>query len=57
MDEREGAVVAAVLDVLQRAGLEVVEAEHAMSLAEQVLAEVRAEEAGAAGDYAGTHRR
>ena len=49
-------LVADVRDVLQRAGLEVVEAEHAMSLPEQVLAEVGAEETGAAGDYAGRHR-
>ena len=50
------AVVADVLDVLQRAGLEVVDADHPVPLAEQVLAEVGAEEAGAAGDHAGAHR-
>ena len=49
--------VADVLDVLQRAGLEVVDADHPVPLAEQVLAEVGAEEAGAAGDHTGAHRR
>ncbi len=53
--ELEGRV-ADVLDVLQRAGLEVVDADHPVPLAEQVLAEVGAEEAGAAGDHAGAHR-
>jgi hypothetical protein len=43
--------VADVLDVLQRAGLEVVDADDPMALAKQVLAEVRAKETGAAGDY------
>ena len=37
-------------------GLEVVDADHPVPLAEQVLAEVGAEEAGAAGDHAGAHR-
>ena len=41
--KREG-VVADVLDVLQRAGVEVVDADHPMPLGEQVIAEVRAEE-------------
>ena len=44
-----------VLDVGQRAGLEVVDADHAMAAPQQLLAEVRAEEAGAAGDEAGGH--
>jgi len=48
--------VADVGDVLQRAGLEVVEADHPVPLAEQVLAEMGTEEAGAAGHYAGRHR-
>ena len=40
----------------QRPGLEVVDADHPVALPEQVLAEMGAEEAGAAGDHAGTHR-
>src|SRR5260221_2752444 len=49
-------IVTDVGDVLQRPGLEVVEADHPVPLAKQVLAEVGPEEAGAAGDYAGAHR-
>jgi hypothetical protein len=44
-----------VLDVLQRAGLEVVDAEHAVPLAEQVLAQVGAEKPGSAGHDSGRH--
>ena len=50
-------VVADVLDVLQRAGVEVVDADHPVALAEQVVAHVRAEEARSAADQAGAHRR
>ena len=49
VDERER-VVALVGDVLQRPGLEVVDADDPMPLLEQVIAEVRPEETGAAGD-------
>jgi hypothetical protein len=45
-----------VLDVLQRARLEVVDADHALAALEQRVAEVRAQEAGAAGDERGRHR-
>jgi hypothetical protein len=45
-----------VLEVLQRARLEVVNADHAIPLAEQVLAEMGAEKAGSAGDYSGGHQ-
>jgi hypothetical protein len=47
--ERES-VVPEVLEVGQRARLEVVDADDSMPLAEQVLAEVGAEKAGSAGD-------
>ena len=53
--EVEG-VVADVLDVLQRPRLQVVDADHPMALAKQVLAQMGAEEPGASGDYAGAHR-
>ncbi len=39
-----------MLDVLERARLEVVDADHPVPLLEQVVAEMRAEEPGAAGD-------
>ena len=45
-----------VLDVLQRARVEVVDADHAVAVGEQVIAHVRAEEAGSAADQAGAHR-
>ena len=54
VQERER-VVANVLDVPQRAGLEVVHADNAVTLLEQVIAKVRAEEPGSAGDYCGGH--
>ena len=41
----------------ERAGLEVVDADDAVAAREQVVAEVRAEEAGAAGDEGGGHAR
>ena len=42
--------LADVLDVVERAGLEVVHADHAVAALEQEIADVGAEEAGAAGD-------
>ena len=42
--------VADVLDVLERTGDEVVDTDHAQTLRQQVLAEVRTEEACTAGD-------
>ena len=50
-------LAADVLDVRQRAGLEVVDADHAVAAAQQLVAQVRAEEPGAAGDQAGGHGR
>ena len=49
VDERER-VVALVGDVLERPGLEVVDTDDAVPLLEQVIAEMRPEETGAAGD-------
>ena len=49
VDERER-LVAQVVDVLQRRHDQVVDADHAVVALEQRLAEVGAEEAGAAGD-------
>ena len=48
--ELEARVVVQVIDVALGAGEEVVDAEHLVALLEQAVAEVRAEEAGAAGD-------
>jgi hypothetical protein len=42
--------LADVTDVVERAGLEVVDADHAMAALEQEIADVRAEKAGTAGD-------
>src|SRR5207247_5229295 len=50
VDEDEVGAVLDVLDVLQRARVEVVDADHAMALGQEVVAKVRPEEAGAAGD-------
>jgi hypothetical protein len=55
VDERER-VPAEVLDVLERAGLEAVHADHPLALGEQVVAEVRAEESGASRDHRRRHR-
>ena len=52
---REALGVADVLDVRERAGLEVVDADHAVPAREQLVAQVRTQEAGAAGDQAGRH--
>jgi hypothetical protein len=57
--QREGHVVAHQLeirvvqqvhDVAPRRGVEIIDAEHVLALGQQPLAQVRAEEAGAAGD-------
>ena len=48
--------VADVLDVRERAGLEVVDADHAVPAAQQLVAEMGPQEAGAAGHEAGGHR-
>ena len=50
-------VAADVLDVRQRAGLEVVDADHPVLAPEQLVAQMRAEEAGATGDEARSHAR
>jgi hypothetical protein len=47
--EAEVRAVRDVADVLERARLEVVDADHALAACQQVVAEVGAEEAGAAG--------
>jgi hypothetical protein len=52
--ERE-VLVPDVLDVVERARVEVVDADDAIALVEQVLAQVRAEEARAPGDDGCTH--
>ena len=44
-------------DVVPAAGGEVVEADHRVAAGEQVVAQVRAEEPGAAGDHDPAHRR
>ena len=54
VDEDE-VVAPDVLDVRERADDEVVHADHAVTLREQVFAEVAAEEAGAAGDQGRRH--
>ena len=48
-------VVADVLDVGERAGIEVVDADDAVPALEEMVAEVGAEKAGAAGDEGGAH--
>ena len=53
--QEDEVVVPDVLDVPQRAGDEVVDADHPQAAAEQVLAEVGAEEAGAPGDDRSRH--
>ena len=55
--EEDEALVADVLDVLERARVEVVDADHPVAAPEQVLAQVRAEEARPSGDDAGAHGR
>ena len=46
-----------VADVLERSRLEVVHADHALAARDQVVAQVGAEEASAAGDQGGRHRQ
>jgi hypothetical protein len=55
-DVREALGVADVLDVGQRARLEVVHADHAVSAREQLVAQVRTQESRTSGDQAGSHR-
>jgi hypothetical protein len=50
-------LAAEVLDVLERPGVEVVYADDAGAAFDQVIAEMRAEKAGSAGDDRGGHRR
>ena len=52
---RSGTLVADVLDVRERAADEVVDADDAMAALEQVVAEMRAEEAGSSGDQGRRH--
>ncbi len=54
-DELEALVADQVVDVLAAAGDQVVDADHAVALGQQPLAQVRAEEAGAAGHHRGGH--
>src|SRR5436853_4343399 len=56
VDEEE-LVAAEVLHVLQRAGVQVVHADDAIALGYEVIAEVRAEEAGPTGDDGRRDRR
>jgi hypothetical protein len=53
--EEDEVVVADVLDVPQRARQQVVDADHPVALGEQVVAEVRAQEAGSTGDDSRCH--
>ena len=48
-------VVADVLDVLQRTGVQVVDADHAVALGQQPIAEMGAQEPRSPGDHAGAH--
>ena len=54
IDEAE-ALAAQMLHVLERSGLEVVDADDAQTLSDEVVAEVRAEEACASGDHSSRH--
>jgi hypothetical protein len=54
--EEPEVAVADVLDVLQRAGVEVVDADHPKAVREEAVAEMRAEEPRASRDQAGAHR-
>ena len=53
--EVEG-LVADVLDVLQGAGVEVVQADHLVAIRQQALAQVRAQKTGTAGDDRALHQ-
>ena len=57
LDEAEVVASEQVGDVLDAAGEQVVDADDPVAVGEQPLAEVRAEEAGAAGDERGGHAR
>src|SRR6266542_4355568 len=54
VDEAEG-IIAQVLEVLERAALEVVDADHAVARLKQVLTEMGAEKPGSPGDDSGWH--
>src|SRR5205814_5680814 len=54
VEERER-LVAQVRDVLERPRLQVVDTDNAVTLVKEVVAQVRTEEAGAAGDDRGRH--
>src|ERR1043165_9608509 len=56
LDEREAVVAEEVRDVRRAAGDEVVDADHFVAAREKELAEVRAEEAGAARDQGTAHQ-
>jgi hypothetical protein len=56
VEEAERARVGGVLDVLERARLQVVDADDPVALLQEVIAEVRPEEAGSAGHDRGGHR-
>ena len=56
LDEREAVAADEVLDVARDAGDEVVDADDFMAALEEQLAEVRAEEARAAGDERAAHQ-
>ncbi len=55
--QKEKSVSAQVLDVLERAGVQVVHAEDAEALRDEVVTEMRAEKAGPTGHDSGGHRR
>ena len=55
-DQSESVMAGEVRDVRRRPGREVVERDDLVPLVEQAFAEVRAEEAGAAGDDRATNR-
>ena len=56
VDELELGVLRDVRQVLERTGLEIVDADDPVALLEQVIAEIRAEEPGATRDYRRRHR-
>ncbi len=55
VDEEEVVAVSQVLDVLQRARVEVVDADDAVALRQEVVAKMRPKEAGPAGNDRGGH--
>jgi hypothetical protein len=50
LDEREARMIQKRLDVLEIAGVEIVDADHAMPLLDQAIAQVRSDETGAPGN-------